>query len=328
MRKSAVKFCLVLSALVIHSQALAQSKLAIVIDDVGYHSQYDQAVSAMPKEVAVAIIPVAPYAKARHQQALEQHRNILIHLPMQPRNNQKIEEGGLHLGMSQQTVENRIQAAKAILPNAIGLNNHMGSAATSDQTLMNYLMKALKQHNLAFLDSKTIGSSVAAKTAKQQGIGSLERHIFLDDSDRYEYVQRQFQQAINYARKNGTAIMIGHPRKNTVVVLQQQLRQLPADIRLVSMQSLWQQQKPQEKSTPDFIYIFGEQVAPKPVNQALFPCLMNFLPPTTGFFAQKPRDYPQTSLLLNQLPTLRQALTWRKESGCNTEKVRSFFPPF
>ena len=41
----------------------AQGKLAIVIDDIGYHPKEDAEVLAMPKEVSVAIIPAAPYAK-------------------------------------------------------------------------------------------------------------------------------------------------------------------------------------------------------------------------------------------------------------------------
>ena len=71
----------------------------------------------------------------------------------------------------------------------------------------------------SFLDSRTIGKSVAGKIAKEQGVRVLERHIFLDDSDNLVDVQRQFQNAIQYARKHGTAIAIGHPRPNTVAVL-------------------------------------------------------------------------------------------------------------
>ncbi|EEY11061.1 hypothetical protein COI_0248 [Mannheimia haemolytica serotype A2 str. OVINE] len=59
----------------------------------------------------------------------------------------------------------------------------MGSGATSDSATMQHLMKVLKENTLFFLDSKTIGSSVAAKTARQFGINTLERDIFLDDSD-------------------------------------------------------------------------------------------------------------------------------------------------
>ena len=59
----------------------------------------------MPKEVSVAIIPAAPYAKIRNQEAKAQNHDILIHMPMQPVSNIKIEEGGLTLGLSEATSE-------------------------------------------------------------------------------------------------------------------------------------------------------------------------------------------------------------------------------
>jgi len=56
----------------------------IVIDDVGYHLKEDAAIFAMPREISVAIIPAAPHARARNQEAKSQGRDILIHMPMQP----------------------------------------------------------------------------------------------------------------------------------------------------------------------------------------------------------------------------------------------------
>lgn len=258
--KSAVKIFLVFFLTLLSSEAFSQSKLAIVIDDVGYHPKEDAAIFAMPREISVAIIPVAPYAKARNQEAQKQGRDILIHMPMQPMGQMKIEEGGLHLGMSAQQVAERVQQAKNVVSYAIGMNNHMGSAATADSTLMRHLMSALHTQHLFFLDSRTIGRSVAGKMAKEQGVGSLDRHIFLDDSNELSDVQRQFQAAIQYARKHGTAIAIGHPRKNTVAVLQQGLRHLPSDIQLVGMGSLWRN----ERIVPPkpFILLFNDIPAP------------------------------------------------------------------
>ncbi|WP_439240222.1 MULTISPECIES: divergent polysaccharide deacetylase family protein [unclassified Lonepinella] len=240
------------------------AKLAIVIDDVGYHQKEDAAVFAMPTQISVAIIPVAPYASQRNQQAHAQGRDVLIHMPMQPKANLKIEEGGLLLGMSQAEVVKHVQQAKNKVSYAIGMNNHMGSAATSDPTLMTFLMQELAKQHLFFLDSRTIGSSVASKVAKQQGVKALDRHLFLDDSDVLADVQRQFQQSLAYARKHGTAIVIGHPRKNTIAVLQAGLAKLPDDIQLVSMGSLWRE----EKVVPPkpFILLFSD--LPAPTNMA------------------------------------------------------------
>ncbi|MCK9008157.1 divergent polysaccharide deacetylase family protein [Haemophilus influenzae] len=258
--KSAVKNFIVFSTALYTSFSFAQSKLAIVIDDVGYHLKEDAAIFAMPREISVAIIPAAPYARARNQEAKSQGRDILIHMPMQPISAIKIEDGGLHLGMSAAQVNDRVNTAKNIVRDAIGMNNHMGSAATADPQLMTYLMTALQEKHLFFLDSRTIGKSVAGKIAKEQGVRSLDRHIFLDDSNEFADVQRQFKAAIHYARKHGSAIAIGHPRQNTIAVLQAGLRNLPEDIQLVGMGNLWRN----EKVIPPkpFILLFSEVPAP------------------------------------------------------------------
>ncbi|AXP60625.1 divergent polysaccharide deacetylase family protein [Haemophilus influenzae] len=258
--KSAVKNFIVFSTALYTSFSFAQSKLAIVIDDVGYHSKEDAAIFAMPREISVAIIPAAPYARARNQEAKSQGRDILIHMPMQPVSAVKIEDGGLHLGMSAAQVNDRVNTAKNIVRDAIGMNNHMGSAATADPQLMTYLMTALQEKHLFFLDSRTIGKSVAGKIAKEQGVRSLDRHIFLDDSNEFADVQHQFKAAIHYARKHGSAIAIGHPRQNTIAVLQAGLRNLPEDIQLVGMGNLWRNQK--VIPPKPFILLFSEVPAP------------------------------------------------------------------
>ncbi|AIZ79163.1 divergent polysaccharide deacetylase family protein [Actinobacillus equuli] len=235
-------------------------KLAIVIDDIGYRMKEDNAIYALPKEVSVAIIPVAPYATARAKKAYEQKRDVLIHLPMQPQNKQQpIESGALMIGTSEAKVSQLIQAARNQVPYAIGLNNHMGSGATADRTTMSHLMKVMAQQQLFFLDSKT-GPSVAAKVAKEFGVKALERNLFLDDSDLLSDVQRQFDTAIEYARKHGSAILIGHPRKNSVAVLEQGIANLPQDIQLVSMGSLWRNEAVVPAST--LIMVFDNPPAP------------------------------------------------------------------
>lgn len=243
---------------------LAQAaKLAIVIDDIGYSVREDQRVYQLPKEISVAIIPSAPYAKARAENAFAQKRDILIHLPMQPQNAQQaIEKPALLVGDDFAKAQSLLENARQHVPYAIGLNNHMGSGATADKATMRHFMQALAAQKLFFLDSKT-GPSVATKVAAEFGINALERHVFLDDSNEYNDVMHQFQQAKAYARKHGVAILIGHPRKNSIDVLEKELKTLPADIQLVSMGSLWRNEKV-ELSKP-LIVIFDMEPAPTSV---------------------------------------------------------------
>ena len=55
--QSAVKNTIIFSSALFSAFTFAQGKLAIVIDDIGYHPKEDAEVLAMPKEISVAIIP-------------------------------------------------------------------------------------------------------------------------------------------------------------------------------------------------------------------------------------------------------------------------------
>lgn len=258
------------------ADSMNTARLAIVIDDIGYRQKEDNAIYALPSTITVAIIPSAPFAHQRALQARMQNRDVIIHMPMQPKDGIKIEKGGLTLGLSAEEVAKRVDLAQKILPNAIGMNNHMGSVATSNRLLMTHLMQHLAEKHLFFLDSRTIGSSVAAKVAKQYGVKALERHIFLDASDEYNEVEKQFQQAIRYARKHGLAIMIGHPRKNTISVLYKELAKLPKDIQLVSLGSVWRDEKVSPKRA--FTLFFSDIPAPSSIPPFTYRSTLRGLP--------------------------------------------------
>lgn len=212
-------------------------KLAIVIDDVGYRPA-DQAVMRLPLPVTVAILPVAPHAARMAEQAAKQQRDALIHMPMQPRGSTRVEAGALHTGMDAAAVRRTLEQALQVVPHARGLNNHMGSAATADPALMQLLMQELKARHLLFLDSRTTAATVAESTARRFGVPTLRRTVFLDDSNSLTKVQAEFQRAVSMARHKGWAVAIGHPRPNTLKVLQEGLSHLPADVQLISLRAL------------------------------------------------------------------------------------------
>ena len=109
----------------------------------------------------------------------------------------------------------------------------MGSAMTSSLYGMLKVMQALERYNLYFLDSMTIGNSQAMRAAQGTGVKVIKRKVFLDDSQNEADIRVQFNRAVQLARRNGSAIAIGHPHPSTVRVLQQMLPGLPADITLV-----------------------------------------------------------------------------------------------
>ncbi|WP_208950124.1 divergent polysaccharide deacetylase family protein [Rahnella sp. ChDrAdgB13] len=209
------------------------AKLSILIDDFGYRQHEENQVLQMPKAVSVAIFPNAPDSQMMMNKAHQQGREILIHLPMAPLSKQPLERNTLTPSMSAAEVKRIVDQAISNIPYAIGINNHMGSAMTSSLTGMENVMQAMNAHNLFFLDSMTIGNTQSMKAAQGTRVKVIKRNVFLDDVQNEAEIRRQFERAIQLARKNGYAIAIGHPHPTTVKVLQQMLPNLPSDIVLV-----------------------------------------------------------------------------------------------
>jgi polysaccharide deacetylase 2 family uncharacterized protein YibQ len=222
----------VVSALALASPVYA-GKLAIVIDDFGYRPHNENQVLAMPATISVAVLPNAPHA---HEMATKAHNSgheVLIHLPMAPLSKQPLEKDTLRPDMSSNEIERIIRDAYGKVPFAVGLNNHMGSAMTSSLFGMQKVMQALERYNLYFLDSMTIGNSQALRASQGTGVKVIKRKVFLDDTQNDADIRAQFNRAVQLARRNGSAIAIGHPHPSTVRVLQQMLPTLASDITLV-----------------------------------------------------------------------------------------------
>lgn len=153
-------------------------KLAIVIDDFGYRPHTENQVLAMPSTLSVAVLPNAPHAREMAIKAHNSGHEVLIHLPMAPLSKQPLEKDTLRPEMSSEEIERIIRDAVSKVPNAVGLNNHMGSAMTSSLFGMQKVMQALERYDLYFPDSMTIGNSQAMRAASGTGVKVIKRKVF------------------------------------------------------------------------------------------------------------------------------------------------------
>ena len=248
------------------------AKLAIVIDDFGYRHNTEMQVLNMPVQITIAILPNAPLRKEMMTKAHQQGREIIIHVPMLPISKQPLEKDTLKPTMTSAEIERIIDHAVANVPYAKGINNHMGSAMTADLAAMQKLMKALEKHHFFFLDSVTTGKTQATKAAQNTNVSVLKRNVFLDDNIDEAAVLAQFNQAIKVARRNGSAIAIGHPHPSTVKVLKQMLPNLPADIQLVKLSDLLNDKSVQDKD-PTISNPVDIPLTSKSWVSFIFPCL-------------------------------------------------------
>ncbi len=217
------------------AETAGRPMLAVVLDDAGHSLADAESLSELPRQVAVAVLANAAFSRQVAQGLARQGREVLIHLPMEPRANGGVGpgDGAILVGLSADEVYQRVEAARAAVPGAVGVNNHMGSRATSDEDTMAAVMGALVGKGLYFLDSRTTAASLALGAARRAGIPAVQRDVFLDVMTEEPAVKRALDEAVQVARAHGSALAIGHVHPTTVAVLQRELERVLGGVELV-----------------------------------------------------------------------------------------------
>jgi len=201
--------------------------LVIVIDDIGHHRTAAESALALPGNLTLALLPFTPFSKEVAIKAPDSGKEIILHSPMSAISMHK--NPGLGALTSAHDEENFLQTLNAqlnFLPGVRGVSNHMGSALTSQKIPMQWLMEQLKLRNLYFLDSRTTKLSKAARVAEANGVPYLERKFFLDNVVNQQAIIRKIEEAVNYSRKEGLAVAIGHPYPETLMLLSERLPEI------------------------------------------------------------------------------------------------------
>ena len=210
-------------------------RIAIVIDDFGYSgSEMVMGFIDLDFPITISVLPNCPHTTDMAQAAHKVGKEVLVHIPMEPRGYPEVDPGEdalMHDHTREQLVR-RIDDALDDVPYAVGANNHMGSAFTSQHIPMRVLMHKLKDAGLFYLDSMTTPESVGISEARRAGVLTTRNRMFidspLDESGRID-VESQLTELVAVARKLGSAVGIGHPHPETLRVLQKMLPELQSE---------------------------------------------------------------------------------------------------
>lgn len=213
--------------------------VAIVIDDMGYQRALGRRFLAIDQPLSFSFLPYAPFTKLLMREARSRHRDILLHVPLEPHDSSlNIGPGALLTAMPAATITRIFNEDLAQVPLAIGVNNHMGSKFTESRAAMTPLLTAVKRHGLFFLDSLTTPHSVGFKLAEEMKIPAARRNVFLDNQDDRASVLKQLDLLVRLSRRHGSAIGIAHPKAGSLAAIQQFVRQIPPDIELTALHRL------------------------------------------------------------------------------------------
>jgi polysaccharide deacetylase 2 family uncharacterized protein YibQ len=199
------------------------SKVALIVDDMGYSLEAINELCSIGRPLTIAIIPYSPLASEIATISKQHDLEVILHLPLEAINNSGSydSKGMITADMSEAEVIAVLEKNLDQVPYIRGVNNHMGSKITANTKLMNIILGRLKDKGLFFIDSRTTSSSVAYNIAQSLNIPSAYRHIFLDGEPSENYIRRQLFDLFRRAQKNGYALGICHPTKETLKVLRE-----------------------------------------------------------------------------------------------------------
>ncbi|MFC6651801.1 divergent polysaccharide deacetylase family protein [Paenibacillus rhizoplanae] len=188
------------------------SRVAIIVDDFGNGMRGTEEMFKLPVKITVAVMPFLRSSEQDARRAHELGYDVLVHLPMEPRQGKPewLGPGAVLTSMNDAEVRGRVEAALDNVPYAIGINNHMGSKVTGDERVMGIVLEVCKERGLFFVDSHTNYRSVAGRMARELGMPPVENHIFLDDVHSASHVAKQMKLVQERALSQRYCVTIGH----------------------------------------------------------------------------------------------------------------------
>lgn len=212
-------------------------KLCIIIDDMATREQV-KALKATGLKLTPSFFPPDSTHPTTPILARE-FEFFMVHLPLSAQHYTSEELQTLYVSDTYEYILAEIARIKRSFSGLKFINNHTGSLFTSDTQAMRRLFRALQKHELVFVDSVTTSATKGAFVAKEFNQKPIKRDIFLDNDDKTPAIKDKIKEVVQIAHKNGFAIAIAHPKKNTFKALTQS-KDLLQSVELVYLDELYE----------------------------------------------------------------------------------------
>lgn len=211
---------------------VGEAKLAVIIDDFGYNGAGTAEMLALDIPFTAAVLPFSSHSAENAAQAEAAGKEVIIHMPMESLTGKPewVGEGAVCRGMSAEEVRQCMEAAYRVLPQAAGVNNHMGSAVMEDGKTLGCVLDVVREKGGVFVDSVTTPESKTHAVAGEKGVPVLKRDVFLDSTTEKQVMEERLREAADIAKEKGSAVAIGHVGPEGGVLTAQVLAEMAAEL--------------------------------------------------------------------------------------------------
>lgn len=222
-----------------NTPSAVKGKLAVVIDDAGRDLASQHVYESLGIPLTLAVMPNQVHTR---DAALSWHAHglpVILHQPMESVSGIGMESKVILTSMSDEEIRSLLKSSLSQVPEAVGINNHQGSKATTDRHTMEVVMNELHHRHLFFFDSRTNSTTAADGAAASYGVPYVRNDLFVDNEADVAAISTMIREAAKRAQKYGTYVIIGHCRPKTAEAFRQMVPQLEKEgIQFVYVSSL------------------------------------------------------------------------------------------
>lgn len=219
-------------------------QIAIIFDDVGGSLKELQTLNSLDIPLTVAIIPGLTYSRQISGLAGRYGFSVFVHIPLEPKNAGRytfpVAQRPISASMSDAQIKQLLNEYLDSLRNAIGVNNHMGSAATENKHVMEVVLGVISHRGLAYVDSRTSLVSVAYQTAQDMNMIAGNNEGFIDAVNDSAKIEAKIDFLVQKAQEKGKIIIIGHPRNRTIAALRKKLPAIKEKVTFITMRDYFE----------------------------------------------------------------------------------------
>ncbi|HRY54221.1 MAG TPA: divergent polysaccharide deacetylase family protein [Spirochaetia bacterium] len=184
--------------------------LIFVIDDAGHNLRDLKPFLELPFPLTVAVLPRLARSAEAAAAVRAAGKELILHQPMAALGGEDPGPGALYPEEGPEEAARVVEENLAGLPGARGMNNHMGSAVTTEPRIMEAVAAIAKRRGIYYLDSLTVSGTASREAAHREGIRYWERDVFLDNAPDRASILRAVEEGKKRADSGRPAVMIGH----------------------------------------------------------------------------------------------------------------------
>lgn len=189
-------------------------QIAIIVSEIGLsNARSRQAIERLPPAVSLAVIS---FADGRTEWVAAAHaagHEVLIAVPMEPKNYPRIDPGPAPLLIDRDDLENlaRFEAAVRGVGPVVGVLAHKGDQFLANAERLRPILAATQDRGMIFVDNRSTPDSAVIGLASRLNVHVLLNDRFIDAEPSTDQIDRRLAELEDIARRVGQSVGIATP---------------------------------------------------------------------------------------------------------------------